>query len=79
MIQPVIDGAGKDGIVANALGSFLQDQQEGRITEIGQKFTNTVTCVVDAVNAYVAGDELMASRLLTASRDTPTFHGQPTR
>lgn len=74
VVQPVLDGAGGDGTVAMALDAFLQDQDQGRATQIGQQFTNTVNCTINAANAYIAGDELMASASVSAAGKAETVH-----
>lgn len=74
VVQPVLDGAGNDGVVAGALSAFLQDQSEGRATQIGKQFTNTVNSTINAANAYIAGDEIMASASVTAAGKAETVH-----
>ncbi|MEO5534192.1 MAG: DUF6507 family protein [Pseudolysinimonas sp.] len=62
-ITTVQDGAGFDGIVTSAYSAFLQEQYEGTVTQIFGKYKGALEGTANAANAYLAGDEEIATSI----------------
>jgi hypothetical protein len=55
--------AGYDGIVSGAFSQFMQETYNGAITRMFASYAAALEGTANAANAYLAGDEAMASSI----------------
>lgn len=64
---------GAEGLVAAALGQFIQ-AHEKQLAYIAQRTTNSLTGARDATNEYVKGDLAMAAKAQQEALKEPVIH-----
>ncbi|MEO8528372.1 MAG: DUF6507 family protein [Pseudolysinimonas sp.] len=62
-IATVQTGAGFDGTVTSAYGSFLKEQYDGAVTQIFRRYKAALEGTANAANTYLAGDEEIATTI----------------
>lgn len=68
-VEPIQQGAGFDGVVAEAFNGFLQEQFEGDLKGMLNGFGAALQATAAATNAYIAGDEEMAASMVAATTE----------
>lgn len=76
-VNVVVGAAGEDGIVASAYAGFLQENYDGAITRMFTRYASVLEGTANAANAYLAGDEQMASDTAADIASIPAFVAPP--
>lgn len=62
-------GAGFDGVVVKAFAGFIEEQSSGRLLSLMNRYTAGLEATATAANAFLVGDEQMASSTIAAASD----------
>ena len=77
-IEPLQASAGFDGVVIGAYFGLLEEQANGRLTDMMHRFQAGLLGTSEATKAFIAGDEEMAQSMVTATQ-TAAATGDLTR